>query len=155
MKAICKVEKGYAWPTSPDPLSLDEWGGMIKWRIFFKQVSQFSVTLNTTQNVLTLSLISHLLCFICLPVCYYIRKQIFLEVSRKNHNNIFYFVKRQIMLTWGQNSIKVPLRFRKLYKIYYSGCYHPFLYQYFIYASALYFTPRQDQTLPLNLWYLV
>ena len=43
------------------------------------------------------------------------RCYITLRCLQQNHNNIFYFVKRQMMLTWGQNSIKVPFRFRKLY----------------------------------------
>ena len=43
------------------------------------------------------------------------RCYITLRCPQQNHSNIFYFVKRQMMLTWGQNSIKVPFRFRKLY----------------------------------------
>ena len=65
-------------------------------------------------------------------------------MEREIHNNIFYFVKRQMMLTWGQNSIKVPFRFRKLYleKIYY--CYHPFLYQYLICFCALFYSSSRS-----------
>lgn len=142
MKAICKVEKGYAWPTSPDPLSLDEWGGMIKWRI----KSILCDIKNDSKCSDTVSLISYLLCFICLPVSaskLLLHWKTNISWSKQKtlhlvHRNRTYFVKCQIMLTWGQIALKCLLAFVSFTwkKIYYCGCYHPFLYQYFIYASA-------------------